>query len=253
MSEASDTLVFDLTHLIDGDVDASGLRLDGLKHLNIDQIKSQRLPMTSGSVEVGELFSVERRPRQFDDVDQPLDWSLSGDLSRFHGLFKEHWIGRVRVDGNVGDFCCACMSGGRVIIKGNAGNQAGGPFGSRGTGMNGGQLEIHGDAGHLAGHRMRRGELRIAGNAGDQLAAWQIAGTIWVDGHAGSQIAFGMRRGTIVFKNVAKLNDDGFTPPRALRTAFTDVLEKSPLTYDVRRGDRRINGVGEIWMPATST
>ena len=63
--------------------------------------------------------------------------------------------------------------------------------------MSGGEILIDGDAGNEIGHTLRRGLIAIRGKAGDGLGFNMIAGTILVFGPAGIRPGAGMRRGTI--------------------------------------------------------
>jgi formylmethanofuran dehydrogenase subunit C len=63
--------------------------------------------------------------------------------------------------------------------------------------MTGGTIIIDGDAGNEIGHTMRRGMIAIGGTAGDMLAFNIIAGTVLVFGPCGIRPGAGMRRGTL--------------------------------------------------------
>jgi formylmethanofuran dehydrogenase subunit C len=63
--------------------------------------------------------------------------------------------------------------------------------------MTGGEIMIEGDAGNEVGHALRRGLIAVRGKAGDGLGFNMIAGTILVFGQAGIRPGAGMRRGTI--------------------------------------------------------
>jgi formylmethanofuran dehydrogenase subunit C len=63
--------------------------------------------------------------------------------------------------------------------------------------MRGGEILIHGNAGHEVGSRMRRGLIAIAGSADQWVGKRMLAGTIGVTGPCGLRPGAGMRRRTI--------------------------------------------------------
>ncbi|MCC9641701.1 formylmethanofuran dehydrogenase subunit C [Rhodopirellula sp. JC740] len=235
-------------------VDAASIRLDEWASKSAKEIERVSLPSSTGSVTVGDCFSVSvqsgsEMPRLV----------LEGCLKSVTGIGFQHKVGEIVCESNVGDYAGSCLLGGRMIVRGDAGDHLGGPMGSRGVGMNGGQLIVEGSAGDDAGHRMRRGEIWIGGDVGDRLAGWMVAGTIGVKGDAGEQIAYGMRRGTLIFGSRVALDERLFSKPIPLRSAYLGLLERGAATnwlhadlldrLEVCRGDRNIDGRGEVWMP----
>jgi formylmethanofuran dehydrogenase subunit C len=89
------------------------------------------------------------------------------------------------------------MEGGRLEIHGDAGAYLG-------QGMSGGRIDLFGSAGVFAAAGMRGGLIRIAGDAGDFLGAalpgdphGMVEGTVLVGGNAGDRVGDRMRRGLI--------------------------------------------------------
>ena len=72
--------------------------------------------------------------------------------------------------------------------------------------MTGGELLIDGDAGNHLGTAMRRGLVAVGGTADDGVGTRMIAGTILIAGRCGRHTGSGMRRGTIVL--MAQTDDD---------------------------------------------
>jgi formylmethanofuran dehydrogenase subunit C len=126
--------------------------------------------------------------------------------------------------------------------------------------MTGGSIVIHGNAGDELGLLMRRGLIVVKGNSGEFSAASLIAGTVFVLGKAGARLGAGMKRGTIVAASVTVL-------PPSLRYACT--LRVSFLRHYVAkmqewklsvpqflteelhcfRGDVLHGGHGEVFIP----
>ncbi|MFG0254209.1 MAG: formylmethanofuran dehydrogenase subunit C [Rhodopirellula sp. JB053] len=245
-------------HTCEEPIDVSSLRLDHLLPLSETEIAKLRLP-SCRNVELGELFQVESRSSK----NAVPRLNLRGDCHRVHHLGHQHREGAIHIEGDVGDFCGDCMTGGTITVEGNAGDHLGGPTGTRSIGMNGGLLTVHGSVGDFAGHRMRRGEIRIAGNAGDSLGAWQVAGTIVVGGTVGRHLAYAMRRGTVVLSTPVQLAVNRFTAAIEIETPFQQLLFQrgdlanslpdskladSTNPWLVSRGDRAVNGIGEVWQ-----
>ncbi|TWU15120.1 formylmethanofuran dehydrogenase subunit C [Allorhodopirellula heiligendammensis] len=241
-------------------IDASSVRLDRLMEMSADQIARQSVPALSVEVELGDLFEIDCRET---DTGQPI-LIFQGDCGGVHRVGQQHRVGQIIVEGNVGDYCGACMSGGTIDVAGNAGAYVGAPTGSRGVGMNGGRIMVSGSVGDFAGNRMRRGEIWVAGDAGSGLASWQVAGTIGVGGVIGDHVGYGMRRGTLVLATPTRLPAARFTSPVELQTPFYALLLKRPematswppaecqsdsLKWYTSRGDRSIGGIGEVWYP----
>ncbi|MCM2373248.1 formylmethanofuran dehydrogenase subunit C [Aporhodopirellula aestuarii] len=239
-------------------VDASTLRLDELAKKTIDEIARQTIRSADGDLELGDVFRVERSSN--DSAEPSL--IVRGDCRAVHKLGHQHRLGHIRVEGNIGDCCGSCMTGGTITVNGNAADYLAAPTGTRNVGMNGGLLVVTGNVGDHAGHRMRRGEIRINGNAGNSIAAWQIAGTILVSGTVGEHPAYGMRRGTLVLRTPVQLPANRFSVPLPLDSPFQHLMLNRPglrpnlaslsptnarLTWWVSRGDRAINGIGEVW------
>ncbi|MGV2341564.1 MAG UNVERIFIED_CONTAM: hypothetical protein LVR18_48880 [Planctomycetaceae bacterium] len=86
---------------------------------------------------------------------------------------------------------------GVLQILGSTGPLAGGAYRGAAKGMTGGTLLIHGNAGSEAGLVMRRGLIAIGGNCDDFPAFNMRAGALFVFGNAGLNPGAGMRRGTL--------------------------------------------------------
>lgn len=237
-------------------LDFIGVKLEDWLTRSADQINRCRLPSSGHNgdgleIAIGDVWSVSI---EFLGEDASPVLRLQGDCSRIDSLGHQHRRGRIIVEGNIGRYCGACMTGGLIEVHGNAGDAVGSTVGTRGAGMNGGTLRIQGDAGELAGHRMRRGELTIQGNVGNGLGSWQVAGTIRVGGEVGGNVAYGMRRGTLILEQSIELPTARFTEPIELTTPFATLAgidQHRP--WSVSRGDRSIGGIGEVWMVSGDT
>ena len=106
--------------------------------------------------------------------------------------------GRLTITGDAGDWLAAGMTGGEVLVEGNAGDNAAAALPGDDVGVCGGIIAINGDAGCLAGARMRRGLLGIGGSCGEAAAFEMRAGTVLVAGRIGRRAGMGMRRGSLI-------------------------------------------------------
>jgi formylmethanofuran dehydrogenase subunit C len=84
------------------------------------------------------------------------------------------------------------------VVKGSAGQQLGGAQPGERAGMRGGEILVRGDAGEQAGAGLRRGLIAVAGRVGDAAGLRMLAGTIVALGGLGAAPGAAMRRGSIV-------------------------------------------------------
>jgi formylmethanofuran dehydrogenase subunit C len=130
--------------------------------------------------------------------------------------------------------------------------------------MSGGEILVSGDAGDEVGRVMRRGLIAIGGRCGEFCGSRMIAGTILVGGQAGLRAGAGMKRGTIgllgttplqllpTFDRAGDVRPTFLTPfGNRLREAGLMSLAE-PLGRTMQRwcGDRLTVGKGEILAPA---
>jgi formylmethanofuran dehydrogenase subunit C len=106
--------------------------------------------------------------------------------------------GHIEVVGSAGDDAGMAMTGGTLHIRRDAGARVGGGLPGASRGQTGGEIVVGGSVGVEAGARMRRGLLFVAGDAGDRVARSIIAGTVIVIGRTGREPAFASKRGTLV-------------------------------------------------------
>lgn len=106
--------------------------------------------------------------------------------------------GRLSVGGDAGDWLAAELAGGTVHVMGNTGDNAAGALPGSQHGMRGGMVLVEGQAGSLAGARMRRGILAVGRGCGPAAAFELRAGTVLVIGELGPQAGLGMRRGSLI-------------------------------------------------------
>ena len=241
-------------------IDASPIRRSFLAPSSEDAIRALTLICDGSRVALGDLFDVSVEDSPSDVI------FVQGNLATVHGLAAEHDHGLYLIEGHCGNYVGCGMTGGRVIVKGNAAEFAAAPYGANKAGMSGGCLEILGDCGQYAGHRMRRGTLAIAGTTGDFLAASMIAGTIAVRHQVGARVAIAMRRGTLLllspgqpFIDETRLNTDRYSMPTRFDASFLSLFRKGTIAeltagLDAKslqrtRADRNTGGLGEILFP----
>src|ERR671935_1777210 len=74
--------------------------------------------------------------------------------------------GELVVEGDVGDFAGVGMRGGRLVVQGSAGHQLGGGHPGERAGMRGGEILLHRGPGEHPGPRFTRGLIAVAGGQG---------------------------------------------------------------------------------------
>jgi formylmethanofuran dehydrogenase subunit C len=169
--------------------------------------------------------------------------------------------GRIKVDGNVGDFAGCEMHGGLIQVAGNAGNRIAAAYPGSKKGMTDGTILIGGDVGSEVGASMRRGTVVVGGSCNDGLGFNMIAGSILVFGSCGARPGAGMRRGTIgLFGSepttlLPTFRAAGRFRPLFLRLLFRELanqafpVDRALLDAELllSHGDLVALGKGEVW------
>lgn len=187
-----------------------------LEGLAESQIASLALNHGNEQVALGDFFKVKGR---FNG-----ELQLVGDLARVKLIGAQMTGGRIVIEGNAGmhlgagmsggeievhgnaaDWVGPEMSGGRIVIKGNAGHMIGAAYRGSPVGIQGGEIIVHGNVGNETGNAMRRGLIAVGGDSGDFTGVNLKAGTIIVLGRLGMRSGAGMKRGTIVSMQAAQL------------------------------------------------
>ncbi len=110
--------------------------------------------------------------------------------------------GEIILSGNAGAYAASEMKKGLVEIKGNAGDYLAAALPGDQRGMSGGTVIVLGNAGDRVGDHMRRGAVLIEGNVGDYCAARMTAGTIAALGKVGILPGYAMKRGTLLLRKM---------------------------------------------------
>ncbi|MBV9113497.1 MAG: formylmethanofuran dehydrogenase subunit C [Hyphomicrobiales bacterium] len=218
--------------------DVFGLRMGDPMSLRFDG-GSERFDLVGAGMATGEII-----------VDGPVG-AQAGRLMR---------AGTLRIQGDAGPYAASRLAGGRLEIDGNAGERLGAPLAGEMAGMSGGIVIVHGDAGSRAGDRLRRGIVVIEGRSGKDAGSRMIAGTLVLRGEVAGAPGPLMRRGTIVLvdgdcSTLPTFSDCGSHRLVAARLLAFE-LERLGLRFarklkrPVRRfaGDMAISGKGEIWI-----
>jgi formylmethanofuran dehydrogenase subunit C len=173
----------------------------------------ETLPLWQGrqGLPLAELFKVEHGGGADDLL------VFEGDLARCDRIGWQLAGGRIEVRGNAGDLVGTGMSGGEIAVQGHAGDLAGcemqggsltvsgdvgdfaaAPLPGSMEGVKGGVLLVRGRAGARLADRMRRGLVLVHGDVGDFAASRLVAGTVAVGGALGVHPGWQMRRGTLL-------------------------------------------------------
>jgi len=191
---------------------------------------------------------------------------IEGDLANVKHLGSEMTIGKMVIEGDVGQHLGACMSGGeivvegnahdwvapemtggRVTIKGSAGHLTGSAYRGSPIGMQGGEIIIHGDVKNETGNTMRGGLIAIGGNTGDFTGVNMLAGTIIVLGEMGIRNGASMKRGTIISMHHAPM-----IPTFSYACIYNPTYLRMYLSYIRKLGmevsDEQINGNYKRWI-----
>jgi formylmethanofuran dehydrogenase subunit C len=217
-------------------IEFDGIVPDRIAELSLSTIS--RLPIRADGrpCPLGDLFQVEG-----DAADGQIQ--CVGDFSRVHRVAAAMTAGRMLVRGSVGrhsgeamsggsltvtgsagDWLAAGMTGGEVLVTGDAGDNAAAALPGEDAGVRAGVIVINGNAGCLAGSRMRRGLLGIGGSCGEGAAFELRAGTVLVAGAVGRRPGMGMRRGSLVALSAAPEVPPTFSRGSAWSPSFIPLL-----------------------------
>jgi formylmethanofuran dehydrogenase subunit C len=119
-----------------------------------------------------------------------------GDVGAYLG--QDMTGGRIELFGSAGPFAAAGMTGGVLHVTAHVGPHLGAALPGDAFGMSGGAVLVGGDAGERAGDRMSRGLVAVAGRLGDYAASRMIGGTLLALHGCGRDPGHGMRRGTLI-------------------------------------------------------
>lgn len=254
-----------------GPISLKGINLPALFHLSQGEIWQLPLNHLSQPFVLGDVFKVDIRDSDGDEV------VLRGDTRLLHYCGYGMDSGRVMVEGdagacagsgmsggelviegNAGDCLGAAMSGGKISVQGNTGDWCGAALAGESKGMTGGVILTGGNAGSNLGNGMRRGLIAVAGNCKNYAGSCMLAGTILCLGEMGVGAGVGMRRGSLVAGTIQSILP-GFSPAGLADTGWLRLylnwleengftmpaswLEKPPYRFS---GDHLAAGKGEI-------
>lgn len=190
-------------------LDLSDILPETLRGLGHDRIRALPIGTTRTGVTVGDVFDVTGEAGD--------DLVFEGGSNRFDNVGRSLKAGGIRVAGDVGAYCGRGMKGGRIVVEGSLTGPYGATMMTGGTilvegdaadatagsvpgamhGMAGGLLVIGGSAGDYLGDRMRRGVVAVRGATGRAAGARMVGGTI-VAASLGARAGRSMKRGTLI-------------------------------------------------------
>ncbi|UCE15660.1 MAG: formylmethanofuran dehydrogenase subunit C [Candidatus Bathyarchaeota archaeon] len=121
---------------------------------------------------------------------------VEGDAGMHLG--EEMKGGVITVTGNADSWTGSMMKEGTIEIKGNVGDYIGASYRGSTQGMSGGKIIIHGDAGYEVGCFMRKGLIKVHGNIGKFAGIHMRNGTIFIQGNSEGRAGAQMISGKIV-------------------------------------------------------
>jgi len=113
-------------------------------------------------------------------------------------LGEEMTGGSITVYGNADSWVGSMMKGGDITVVGNVNDYLGAPYRGLTTGMEGGKITVKGNAGNEAGCFMAGGVIRICGDAGIFAGIHMKGGTLLVKGSAAGRAGAMMTGGRVV-------------------------------------------------------
>ncbi len=175
---------------LDGQLDLDGILPERMADLAETAIAALPVSLAGRACSLGDVFTVRG--------DRSAHLRFEGDLRHAVRLGAGMGSGRIDVVGDVGDDARMAMSGGVLLVSGNAGDRFCAATPGASKGMTGGEAIVLGSAGREAGARCRRGLIGVGGDTGPQVARDIIAGTVVVGGRTGADPGRRSKRGSIV-------------------------------------------------------
>tara|TARA_B100000989_G_C19530348_1_gene469321 strand:- start:2817 stop:3650 length:834 start_codon:yes stop_codon:yes gene_type:complete len=179
---------------------------------------------------------------------------VNGDVGSFLGAKMSGGI--IELNGNCENFLGANMFDGEIKINGNAMDYVGSAIFGETIGMSGGLIIIKGNAGDFLGSFMRRGLIFVECNVGFKCAKNLIAGTVIIKKNVETCFGNAMKRGTLILKKNPKKIPDYFVDCGIQEFNFPTLFEKFLKNKKIKNsnnkiyrkyiGDRNNMGLGEI-------
>jgi formylmethanofuran dehydrogenase subunit C len=266
-------LLFTLRQEPDQRLDLSALTPDRLLGRALKDIERIEIGTTRVRVRVGDVFKprqgdpaslrYEGGSERFDLLGARLlpgyEIHVEGDVGAQLGRSAKG--GRITVSGDAGAYAASQNAGAHVEIGGDCGDFLGGPLAGEIPGMSGGRVIVRGGAGERAGDRLRRGIIVIEGDASFDLGSRMIAGTIIALRGVAGNVGYLNKRGSIILAHPRDLGPT-YVDCGAHHLAYARLLARA-LAGDSRRasrllggklqrfgGDTAVYGKGEILTPA---
>jgi formylmethanofuran dehydrogenase subunit C len=186
----SDAITLTLRAPLEDVLEFDGIHPERVAGLTEKEIAAMPVWLGGREVQLGALFSVQG--------ERAMHIRMKGDLARVNRLGAGMSGGRIDVIGDVGDEAGMGMTGGVLHVSGKAGDRLCAATPGASKGMAGGEAIVLGAAGREAGARARRGLIVIGGDAGAHTARDIIAGTVVVFGRTGDMPGLRSKRGSIV-------------------------------------------------------
>jgi formylmethanofuran dehydrogenase subunit C len=230
----SESITLTLNVVLDAPLHVDVIQPHRLAELSERQIAALTVFHGRQRAQLGDLFRIagERSARV----------TIAGSTKFLHGLGSGMTGGELVIDGDAGDDAGAAMAGGVLRINGNAGDRVGGGLPGASKGMTGGEIIVCGSVGNDAGARTRRGLIVVVGNTGPDPARAMIAGTLVVLGGCGAHPGRGSKRGSVIACGSVDVPETyryacTFHPPH-VRLTFTYLKRR----YGVAIADHLVTG-----------
>ena len=244
-------------------VNAQNISSGTFESKTIEEIKALKIWEGNKQRSLGELFEVSgengRTPtevsiRIFGDVHKVkrIGEEMSGGEIIIEGdagmhLGEKMKGGKIIVSGDAGSWLGAMMKGGSIAVRGNAGDYVGAAYRGSTEGMRGGTIIIHGNVGNEVGCFMRNGLIKIYGNAGQFVGMHMRNGTIFVRGDSDGRAGASMIGGKIVLLGSAASVLPTFTIDSVKKKVEVDGEEVQGPFY-LFTGDIAEKGKGKLYI-----
>lgn len=157
--------------------------------------------------------------------------------------------GVVTVFGDVEAHAGREMSGGKLEIMGNTKEFTGASYIGEWRGMTGGEIIVHGNAGKQCGECLTGGKIRVKGNCDILAGIHMTKGTIEIDGDVNRWPGGQMKNGNIIIHGKVGRLLEGFVEQGIVTNPVADGIEYEG-KYIEYKGDIALKGKGTLLIDA---
>lgn len=157
--------------------------------------------------------------------------------------------GHIKINGNAESYAGREMQGGILEITGNVKEFCGSSYAGEWRGMSGGKIIIGGNAGKQLADCMLNGEIHIKGDCDILAGIHMSGGFIQIDGKVNQWVGGQMKKGIILINGKVNQILPSFSLEEIVYHPFINGKYYVGKYY-LYTGDKTVNGKGQLWIKA---